>query len=111
MRAGGRYIVLALCVFAFLLLLPALVDKPAGQTQPPPAPLAVPMLKAAGPAEVQPGDRLIQASREGAGHTPALCCRDKEPAQVGADANGNPLTGGTYIRCVYRAFRLEEKAG
>jgi hypothetical protein len=35
----------------------------------------------------------------------------KAESDVKADANGHPLRGGVYIRAVYQAFRLEEKAG
>ncbi len=114
MRAGGRFCVLALCVAGLLMLLPALVDKPAAKQDPPAPPKESPVavfLKLSGPADVQPGDqsapqRLVRHRGEAIPFR-----REPKLAQARADQNGNPLCGGSYIHCVYRAFRLWERSG
>jgi hypothetical protein len=115
MRAGGRFCVLALCAAGLLMLLPALVDKPAAK-QDPPAPLKAPpaavFLKLSGPADVQPVGGQSAPQRLARPRWAAVSLR-REPKliQTRADQNGNPLCGGSYIHSVYRAFRLWERSG
>lgn len=114
MRAGGRFCVLALCAAALLLLLPALVDKPAAHEEPPAFPKAPPaavLLKASGPADVQPGSQSLPQRPERPQGTAVSFKREPMPVRVRADQNGNPLCGGSYIHSVYKAFRLWERSG
>ena len=112
MQRKGRLLLFALCALALFLLAPALVEGPQDQA---PAgadrPLAAAIYSAERIIERQTGDqsaplRLDRPEGLAAAHIQTLAKPD-----IRADANGHPLGESTYIRAVYRAFRLEDKSG
>ena len=108
-----KWLCIALCTAAFLLLLSALVEAPAVEAEPP-APsqgvLYVSMLPATTPAAEQ--SVTPDPSRETARALLTICCLSLLiclPAS--RDANGRVLRDKRYARSVYDVFRVELAAG
>ncbi len=112
MQKQGRLLLLMLCALAFFLPVPSLVEGPQ-DTEPPAGErsLAASFFSAVRYVERQAGDQSVPPRIDRPEGLASTGGETVAGPDVKADANGHPLGGGTYIRAVYQAFRLEEKSG
>ena len=112
MRKNGRLLLVALCVLAFFLLVPALVEKTQEAESPVmDRPLVVAFFSVARLMERQTSDQISPLRIDRPEGIVTTSIQTVLGPDVKADANGHPLRESTYIRAVYEAFRLEDKSG
>ena len=112
MRKGEQLLLYALFAIAFFLLVPALIEGP-GEADAPSMErhLVLVLFNSSRALEHQSGDSGSPNRIDRPESMAAADFRVSARPDVKADANGHPLGENTYVRAVYQAFRLEDKAG